>query len=759
MAFIAAPFGSDPSRSVRRLWGQEVGVVTIPVSDEEIRSAEITPPQDAGGWPTVAPRTDLLPSALSRLYSQDYLEMSLLTGRDGLKVSLITAAGDEQPFPIAPKDALGFLAAIFGHAPRGVVRTPNAKPAPPILEIRPAPRRHEYRVRLAGVVATPKPVTLPDIGLSPSLLELILEQLENPVGLFLVSGGPTSGRSTTLDLLVATLAARGLKGGRIGGRRSEARPDPTWLSDALFDWPYAESLRAAAPDFLLVERLQGLEELVLAARVAATGCLVLAGAPAAEAEVLARTVSRGLEAGSAPAVPITILSQALVRTVCRGCLGWRPLPLPQAERFGVHHRDVEQMARRGAFAVPAGKGCAECAGTGCAGLTGVFELAGARDHQILPKLREDGWRKALLGHAVYEDVSILPGAHHDLRTLREILVHAGLGSLLPEVPAAMETHGAQTGPVARPARAAEHAAPEGHRPATDDARSLARLLRDTAPGRTVEAVALRRLAARVAERGRADEPLQTLLAPGEGFQLCRHSVNTALIAVRIAAKLGAAKDLDEIALLGLCHDAGLIAAGVDPEADLPPILFEDALDPKRARSDPAGGVASLRSLSKEVPGLVVRIHQLLNPDAEPLPPETRPDHRVQAVALASLVDLHYHGPDAAQLSDLHDVTSLVMEQHGRRFGPTLFRALLRAIPIFPIGALVELSSGDLAQVVSQNEENHFRPRVEITNPVDPHQGSEPRIVDLARAPFLHIRRRVVPESEETVLVAGAGGRA
>ena len=54
---------------------------------------------------------------------------------------------------------------------------------------------------------------------------------------------------------------------------------------------------------------------------------------------------------------------------------------------------------------------------------------------------------------------------------------------------------------------------------------------------------------------------------------------------------------------------------------------------------------------------------------------------------------------------------------------------------------MELSSGDVARVVTQNEENHFRPRVEIASGT---VGAERRVVDLARAPFLHIRHRVTP---------------
>jgi hypothetical protein len=55
---------------------------------------------------------------------------------------------------------------------------------------------------------------------------------------------------------------------------------------------------------------------------------------------------------------------------------------------------------------------------------------------------------------------------------------------------------------------------------------------------------------------------------------------------------------------------------------------------------------------------------------------------------------------------------------------------------------VELSSGDLARVVSLNEDNHFRPRVEITASAGGQDPGERRVIDLARAPFLHIRHRV-----------------
>lgn len=97
---------------------------------------------------------------------------------------------------------------------------------------------------------------------------------------------------------------------------------------------------------------------------------------------------------------------------------------------------------------------------------------------------------------------------------------------------------------------------------------------------------------------------------------------------------------------------------------------------------------------------------------------------------------------AARRPDLHDVTSTLLAQHGGRFAPPIYRVLLGAIPVFPAGAVVELSGGDLARVVSLNEDNHFRPRVELGAEHGETEIADGRIVDLARTPFLHIRRRV-----------------
>src|SRR6266850_2513137 len=435
VAFVATPRGIESLRIPRRYWGTQVGVVAIPVSDDEVRAAELQPSSDAGAWPRVVTRPDLLAPALSRLTGGEHAELSLQPARDGLKVTLLPSDGEEQPFPVAPKDALGFLAAVFQHAPRGVVKTAGGRARRVLLSVRPAARPHEYRVRISGVVETAQPATLNDIGLSPAVLELLLESLERRAGILLVSGGPATGRTTTLDLLALTLSSRDRAGGRIGPRARAARPELPWLAEALSDWPFPESLMAAAPDFILVEHLEGTSDLLLAARLASSGCLVLAGAPAADPEALATSVDRELAAGSAPAVPVSILGQTIVRTPCRGCLGWTSVPAAQLRRLGFHRRDVEEMDRRGGLAVARGAGCADCSRTGAAGLTGLQEFIDpGQAAPSLPRLREEGWRKVAQGLACVDDVMTLSGAQRPMRTLREITLHAGLSPAAAEGP-------------------------------------------------------------------------------------------------------------------------------------------------------------------------------------------------------------------------------------------------------------------------------------------------------------------------------------
>ena len=91
VVFVAHPGDAGRLSVTPRYRGPDVAVVTIPVSADEVRAAEVGPSTEAGAWPRAIPRPDLLGPALSRLVGGDHVEMSLHPGRDGLKATLVAA--------------------------------------------------------------------------------------------------------------------------------------------------------------------------------------------------------------------------------------------------------------------------------------------------------------------------------------------------------------------------------------------------------------------------------------------------------------------------------------------------------------------------------------------------------------------------------------------------------------------------------------------------------------------------------------------
>src|SRR6185503_18649886 len=96
------------------------------------------------------------------------------------------------------------------------------------------------------------PRELPDLGFSASLLEVVAEALDRPSGFVGVAAGSASGRSLTLDRMAELLVAAGRRGGRIGMRGAGPLP---CLGERLSDWPFPESLRQVAADFVVIDSL------------------------------------------------------------------------------------------------------------------------------------------------------------------------------------------------------------------------------------------------------------------------------------------------------------------------------------------------------------------------------------------------------------------------------------------------------------------------------------------------------------------------
>jgi len=96
-----------------------------------------------------------------------------------------------------------------------------------------------------------------------------------------------------------------------------------------------------------------------------------------------------------------------------------------------------------------------------------------------------------------------------------------------------------------------------------------------------------------------------------------------------------------------------------------------------------------------------------------------------------------------------DAIRMLIKNHKKTFDPSILRALIDAISLYPVGCYVQLNTGEVGQVVYVNPRLPLRPKVEIR--FNRHGNEIPaRDVDLRNQPTLMIRRCMYEESAKNL---------
>ncbi len=217
-------------------------------------------------------------------------------------------------------------------------------------------------------------LALDQLGIDAHYHDILVQLLNNPSGLILVTGPTETGKSTTLYSCLAYL--------NNGERKISTIEDPIEYSikgirqspvSAATGVTFDVQLRAVlrqAPNVIMIGEIRDNETAMLAARAASTGHLVLSTLHSPVASAAVHSLTRlGVHPHLLSHSLLGVVSQRLIRTLCPNCK--EGFDVPEIHAF----KEVRPWLKAGQGTRLYGhRGCPECHQSGYAGRTGAFEI-------------------------------------------------------------------------------------------------------------------------------------------------------------------------------------------------------------------------------------------------------------------------------------------------------------------------------------------------------------------------------------------------
>jgi type IV pilus assembly protein PilB len=268
-------------------------------------------------------------------------------------------------------------------------------------------------------------IDLDALGFAPANRAKYTELLDSPSGIMLVTGPTGSGKTTTVYASLNYLNKT--------DRKIITVEDPVEYTlagvvqgqlDPKLELSYADFLKSMMrqdPDVIMVGEIRDREVAVAVVQSALTGHKVLSTFHTDDTTgALLRLMDMGIEPSLIASTLVAVISQRLVRSLCRHC---RQPVAPRRELLASFHIDLGDLDTLN-FYQP--KGCLHCNGTGFKGRTAIHELLVvndairdailahktstqirliARNEAHLISMREDGFYKATQGITSLEEIT------------------------------------------------------------------------------------------------------------------------------------------------------------------------------------------------------------------------------------------------------------------------------------------------------------------------------------------------------------------
>ena len=264
---------------------------------------------------------------------------------------------------------------------------------------------------------------LESLGLPDDIVDYLLEVIDRPNGIFIVTGPTGSGKTTTLYSCLH-------KVNTIDSKLLTAEEPVEYDLEGVMQVPvndaigltFARVLRAFLrqdPDRIMVGETRDLETAQIAIQASLTGHLVFTTLHTNDAPgAIARLIDMGVEPFLISSTLSAVLGQRLVRSICPDC---RTAYQPNESLLAQLDLSPDEIGDRRFYY---GKGCENCNGTGYKGRKGIYELMRITDpirvliNERAPSvvlkqkavalgmvtLRQDGIRSIFEGNTTIEEV-------------------------------------------------------------------------------------------------------------------------------------------------------------------------------------------------------------------------------------------------------------------------------------------------------------------------------------------------------------------
>lgn len=271
------------------------------------------------------------------------------------------------------------------------------------------------------------------------------------------------------------------------------------------------------------------------------------------------------------------------------------------------------------------------------------------------------------------------------------------------------------------------------------------LIKAILDGKTIKDRQLNELVTRIANRLLMKDILLLNLInrPTSQNYLYAHSVNTCILAVQVGLGLDYNKSkLMQLGIASLLHDVGMVTVLdiVSKPGRLTPEEYSQVKGHTLYDAKILSQVADGRDIDTEIPQAVIREHHERY-NGTGYPQGIKEDEINEYARIVGLVDVYEaltHSRPYRKEMLPHQVLKKVAAESGRLFQPDVVKSLINQLTIYPVGSLVQLSSGEIARVAVPNKDLPLRPVVNIIFDKEGQPLAKLRSIDLSRDGDYHI---------------------